>query len=89
MKYVVVVVLGRPFPSLPIRGAWIEIEWTYISPTGVLSLPIRGAWIEIVFDVLCDCTVLSLPIRGAWIEISGAAGVSCRGVVAPHPGSVD
>ena len=33
--------------SLPVRGAWIEIDQIPIVSQRVLSLPVRGAWIEI------------------------------------------
>ena len=33
--------------SLPIRGAWIEINLIALWCSGLSSLPIRGAWIEI------------------------------------------
>ena len=33
--------------SLPVRGAWIEMETAHASTRTVLSLPVRGAWIEI------------------------------------------
>ena len=34
-------------PSLPVRGAWIEIHILWDVFPGMLSLPVRGAWIEI------------------------------------------
>ena len=34
-------------PSLPVRGAWIEIQVHRRLPAHQLSLPVRGAWIEI------------------------------------------
>ena len=40
--------LGEDVPSLPSRGAWIEIDHSYQSRAGRQgSLPSRGAWIEI------------------------------------------
>ena len=39
---------GTDYPSLPVRGAWIEINQAAgIAPQNG-SLPVRGAWIEIV-----------------------------------------
>ena len=44
--------LGTPFrvldqPSLPVRGAWIEIDLdANTAATEIASLPVRGAWIE-------------------------------------------
>ena len=58
-------------PSLPSRGAWIEILAVLASAGfGYKSLPSRGAWIEIGYrTVSYNKTVRSLPSRGAWIEI--------------------
>ena len=33
--------------SLPLRGAWIEIEDSHHETIHSRSLPLRGAWIEI------------------------------------------
>ena len=33
--------------SLPVRGAWIEIEFPPREEESDMSLPVRGAWIEI------------------------------------------
>ena len=41
---------GEPagfYPSLPVRGAWIEILRKRRGTTTTSSLPVRGAWIEI------------------------------------------
>ena len=38
--------------SLPVRGAWIEIQPPGGRCTPGLSLPVRGAWIEIGFHLL-------------------------------------
>ena len=35
-------------PSLPVRGAWIEIVAVKTIAIPPRSLPVRGAWIEIV-----------------------------------------
>ena len=32
--------------SLPVRGAWIEIQSSGHLPAAKWSLPVRGAWIE-------------------------------------------
>ena len=34
--------------SLPVRGAWIEINMRQIEAEFDTSLPVRGAWIEII-----------------------------------------
>ena len=61
----------RPFPSLPVRGAWIEIAGRRRLRLWRWSLPVRGAWIEILSGLAILCTMTSLPVRGAWIEIGG------------------
>ena len=33
-------------PSLPVRGAWIEISNMVVKLSIRVSLPVRGAWIE-------------------------------------------
>ena len=37
---------GTP-PSLPVRGAWVEIVAARTSASFAASLPVRGAWVEI------------------------------------------
>ena len=60
------------FPSLPVRGAWIEIcqmsRHCLVPPR---SLPVRGAWIEMPKASQLISLNTSLPVRGAWIEIAG------------------
>ena len=38
-------------PSLPVRGAWIEIAWLIPAYARAMSLPVRGAWIEMIHAV--------------------------------------
>ena len=33
--------------SLPVRGAWVEIQIDDLHRKGYTSLPVRGAWVEI------------------------------------------
>ena len=41
--------MEKQHPSLPIRGAWIEMDIVNGIKQGIAkSLPIRGAWIEIL-----------------------------------------
>ena len=35
-------------PSLPVRGAWIEIFCFSFARPLITSLPVRGAWIEMM-----------------------------------------
>ena len=81
----------RMIPSLPSRGAWIEMVCgcVFIAKE-CLSLPSRGAWIEITIP--CSRTLerwKSLPSRGAWIEIATSAASVGLTSVAPLAGSVD
>ena len=39
--------VGKKYASLPVRGAWIEIESVLCPGSAKSSLPVRGAWIEI------------------------------------------
>ena len=80
----------RP-PSLPVRGAWIEMcyERGTITPE-ITSLPVRGAWIEMhlahafVPPAYCrsPCGERGLKFD-ALVQIRGAV------LVAPRAGSVD
>ena len=63
-----------PAESLPVRGAWIEIDGRCRCTFCIESLPVRGAWIEIPkADHLYCHAPMSLPVRGAWIEIAPVA----------------
>ena len=76
-------------PSLPARGAWIEISVALKNWLTMQSLPARGAWIEILYAVNHREPARSLPARGAWIEIRKDNAVSQLIMVAPRKGSVD
>ena len=56
-------------PSLPTRGAWIEMMQEPLFCMPMTSLPTRGAWIEISPCRGKPGLSRSLPTRGAWIEI--------------------
>ena len=56
-------------PSLPVRGAWIEIAGRSGGGWRLWSLPVRGAWIEICRSSRAMFFPPSLPVRGAWIEM--------------------
>ena len=76
--------------SLPVRGAWIEMNIVRSHPAQACwSLPVRGAWIEINQERMVLPCIRSLPVRGAWIEISGVAVPGAGSAVAPRAGSVD
>ena len=38
--------LWTSWRSLPVRGAWIEIQFMHQADMMAMSLPVRGAWIE-------------------------------------------
>ena len=76
-------------PSLPSRGAWIEIARSAACSNPTASLPSRGAWIEIAGPPGELHPPASLPSRGAWIEMSALPSLGGAGLVAPLTGSVD
>ena len=51
--------------SLPIRGAWIEIQDCGEEEPPWLSLPIRGAWIEICYVVRGHIGIAVAPHPGS------------------------
>ena len=76
--------------SLPVRGAWIEIDNVDVGEWVFTSLPVRGAWIEIWQAIRKRLQANpSLPVRGAWIEILIFIALLTVEVVAPRAGSVD
>ena len=58
------------FPSLPVRGAWVEISLRYKPGRLSASLPVRGAWVEMLDIGEVGGENVSLPVRGAWVEIA-------------------
>ena len=46
MKYIRRAIADKQEKSLPVRGAWIEINTRPKWPEKERSLPVRGAWIE-------------------------------------------
>ena len=56
----------RKLPSLPARGAWIEIILSRTKRTSKPSLPARGAWIEIENVLIyCDPPYMVAPRKGS------------------------
>ena len=52
--------------SLPVRGAWIEIDTTATMETlNQLSLPVRGAWIEMLISGVWSTNPLVAPRAGS------------------------
>ena len=49
LKYAVLTAQTELRPSLPARGAWIEMSVDHNPRSSIQSLPARGAWIEIAF----------------------------------------
>ena len=77
--------------SLPVRGAWIEMERICSSSFQMVHgrSPCGERGLKYVVDFSLDIGEVSLPVRGAWIEIIRAYphGTTCP--VAPRAGSVD
>ena len=76
-------------PSLPVRGAWVEMSGNSASTGSFGSLPVRGAWVEMHENRVFPVIEKSLPVRGAWVEIAvyGTHNVVAD-AVAPRAGSV-
>ena len=74
--------------SLPVRGAWVEIDLEAFR----LVCPCRSPCGErgLKLHLLDESTHLgrSLPVRGAWVEITGGKGDAESYIVAPRAGSV-
>ena len=52
--------------SLPVRGAWIEIDAGLVNMTNsTMSLPVRGAWIEIGSVAVTSSTIAVAPRKGS------------------------
>ena len=47
---------GITIPSLPVRGAWVEMPCEPRIVAGLMSLPVRGAWVEI-FCAALSCVL--------------------------------
>ena len=48
MKWHLMVEEAESLLSLPVRGAWIEINQEGLRARNRRSLPVRGAWIEMI-----------------------------------------
>ena len=85
-----VILLTVEAASLPIRGAWIEIFHLIGTTLPILSLPIRGAWIEIGSSTTGTKERDSRsPFGERGLKSVRQGSDRQRGLVAPHPGSVD
>ena len=76
--------------SLPVRGAWIEINSCRayaVTHTGRSPCGERG--LKFVQFVASFFDLPSLPVRGAWIEITSIRSPPSPSRVAPRAGSVD
>ena len=51
--------------SLPVRGAWIEMEFEVYAKLLRKSLPVRGAWIEMTFLRVSIALVIVAPRAGS------------------------
>ena len=76
-------------PSLPVRGAWIEIGMTAEEFKNLCRSPCRERGLKYDQMVANAGTEMSLPVQGAWIEIPPSARFGSRARVAPRAGSVD
>ena len=76
-------------PSLPSRGAWIEISSSKANGRSTRSLPSRGAWIEIRIMDAALLDVVVAPLTGSVDRNHGGMKGAENGAVAPLTGSVD
>ena len=52
--------------SLPVRGAWIEIQHGQdVQRLTIASLPVRGAWIEILYSFWVKSRSIVAPRAGS------------------------
>ncbi len=81
---------GARLPSLPVRGAWIEIVDGVIFRLKLVGRsPCGERGLKLVKRRRNGTAIMSLPVRGAWIEIAGGQGNRRSAAVAPRAGSVD
>ena len=77
-------------PSLPVRGAWIEINYWDSTRKKVASRsPCGERGLKSRMPLPIALLTMSLPVRGAWIEISSTFADLLGSAVAPRAGSVD
>ena len=56
--------------SLPVRGAWIEIDLiAYRLPRTSRRSPCGERGLKSLYASIAGVSSVSLPVRGAWIEI--------------------
>ena len=76
MKYFTPLINATAFPSLPTRGAWIEIDQPVrLHDLPQPSLPTRGAWIEISLTTTSDSR---RPVRRSPHGERGLKYAACR-----------
>ena len=60
--------MSRPYQSLPVRGAWIEIPGGSHDRLRIRSLPVRGAWIEIAVRVALFAPLVRVAPRAGSVD---------------------
>ena len=65
MKSILHFSLVSSLPSLPVRGAWIEIYYDKKTQLKDVSLPVRGAWIEIIVAGSIPAVLVVAPCEGS------------------------
>ena len=91
MKFLLPVVEVPSDESLPVRGAWIEMQaLTSLLADVLRRSPCGERGLKSSGRSGCSARRKSLPVRGAWIEILLWCCESClTQKVAPRAGSVD
>ena len=80
-----------PIPeSLPVRGAWVEIDLlaTSVESLAICRSPCGERGLKYVVEHPVKVFLVSLPVRGAWVEIIPPLSFPPDAPVAPRAGSV-
>ena len=89
MKFALLDVCTCLLPSLPVRGAWVEIEHLRSVCRQNLSLPVRGAWVEISAEEAVEAAVVGRsPCGERGLKLWRLCPCMHNPSVAPRAGSV-
>ena len=77
LKYPALPPFSCALPSLPVRGAWIEIEKYHIQPVKIGRSPCGERGLKCPSARPAAPQTRSLPVRGAWIEIACCCIIGC------------
>ena len=89
LKFFTMTITGATLRSLPVQGAWIEIEVGIHMQTDMSSLPVQGAWIEMYGTTIQLPEFRRSPCRERGLKFIRPAVPCLPTAVAPRAGSVD